>query len=98
MQLMNRNKLDPDIRSSTSYNLFRDILSKFIKPAQAFNVSFGRNLLFIWNKVVVGLGFSHLCKQKFRHGFRNMLNLLCPSNIEVKTIAHCVAISIMQTG
>ena len=28
------NKLDPDIRSSTSYNLFRNTLLKFIRPAQ----------------------------------------------------------------
>ena len=36
------NKLDPDIRSSTSYNLFRNILLKFIRPAQrkTFNINY----------------------------------------------------------
>ena len=35
------NKLDPDIRSSTSYNLFRNTLLKFIRPAQrkTFNIN-----------------------------------------------------------
>ena len=34
------NKLDPDSRSSTSYNLFRNTLLKFIRPVQrkTFNI------------------------------------------------------------
>ena len=85
---MNGNKLDPDIRSSTSYNLFRDTLSKFIKHAQRknFNIndSFAIKLL-----PRLRLGFSHLCKWKHRHGYRNMLNPRCPCSVEAKTITHC---------
>ena len=35
-------KLDPDIRSSSSYNLFRNTLLKFIRPAQrkTFNINY----------------------------------------------------------
>ena len=93
------NKLDPDIRSSTSYNLFFNTLLKFIKPAQRkiFNTndSVGVKLL-----TRLRLGFSHLREHKFTHGFRDILNPLCPCSIETETTAHifCVVISIMQTG
>ena len=63
------NKLDPDIRSSASYNLFRNTLLKFIRPAQRktlhINDSVGVKLL-----TRLRLGFSHLRGHKFRHGFR----------------------------
>ena len=63
------NKLDPDIRSSASYNLFRNTLLKFIRSAQRkthhINDSVGVKLL-----TRLRLGFSHLRGHKFRHGFR----------------------------
>ena len=34
------------------------------------------------------LGFSHVREHKFRHGFRDTLNPLCPSSIENETTAH----------
>ena len=34
------------------------------------------------------LGFNHLHEHKFRHGFRDILNLLCPCSIEAETTAH----------
>ena len=78
---------DPDIRNSTSYNLFRNALLKFIRPAQRkiFNIndSVGVKLL-----TRLRLGFSHLREHKFRHGFRDILNPLCPCNIETETTAH----------
>ena len=81
------NKLDPDIRSSTSYNLFRNTLLKFIRPAQrkTFNIndSVGVKLL-----TRLRLGFSHLRDHKFRHGFRDILNPLWPCSIETETTAH----------
>ena len=80
-------KLDPEIRSSTSYNLFRDTLLKFIRPAQkkTFNIndSVGVKLL-----TRLRLGFSHLRDHKFRHGFRDILNPRCPCSIETETTAH----------
>ena len=35
------------------------------------------------------LGFSHLCEHKLRYVFRDILNLLCPCNIEAETTIHC---------
>ena len=81
------NKLDPDIRSSTSYNLFRNTLLKFIRHVQrkTFNIndSVGVKLL-----TRLRLGFSHLRELKFRHGFRDILNPPCPCSIETETTAH----------
>ena len=81
------NKLDPDIRSSTSYSLFRNALLKFIRPAERkiFNIndSVGVKLL-----TRLRLGFSHLREHNLRHGFRDILNPVCPSSIETETTAH----------
>ena len=81
------NKLDPDNRSSTSYNLFCNTLLKFIRPAQrkTFNIndSVGVKLL-----KRLRLGFSNLRDQKFRHGFRDILDPLCPCSIETEATAH----------
>ena len=34
------------------------------------------------------LGLSHLREHKFRHGFRDILNPLCPCSIEAETTTH----------
>ena len=81
------NKLDPEIRSSALYNLSRNTLLKFLRPAQRktcnINDSVGVKLL-----IRLRLGFSHLREHKFRHGFKDILNPLCPCRIETKTTAH----------
>ena len=81
------NKLDPDIHSSTSFNLFCNTLLKFIRPVQRkiFNIndSVGVKLL-----TRLQLGFSHLREHKFRHGFRDILNSLRPCSTEAKTTAN----------
>ena len=81
------NKLDSNIRSCPSHNLFRNTFLKFIRPVQrkTFNIndSVGNKLL-----TRLHLGFSHLREHKFRHGFRGILNPLCPCSIEAETTAH----------
>ena len=89
------NKLDPDIRSSASYNLFRNTLLKFIRPVQrkTFNIndSVGVKLL-----TRLHLGLSHLLEHKLRQGFRDVLNPLCPSKLKPLHIIFCVAISVTR--
>ena len=84
------NKLDPAICSSASYNLFCNTLLKCIRPVQRkmfkINDSVGVKLL-----TRLCLGFSNFREHKFRHGFRDILNLLCPCNIEAGATL-CVAI------
>ena len=59
------NKLDPDIRNSTSYNLFRNTLLKFLRPVQGktynINDSVGVKLL-----TRLRLDFNHFHEHKFR--------------------------------
>ena len=61
------NKLNPDIRSSASYNLFRNTLLKFIRSAQRKTLHINDS---VGVKLRLRLGFSHLRGHKFRHGFR----------------------------
>ena len=81
------NKLDPDIRSSSSYNLFRNTLLKFIRPVQrnTFNIN---DLAGVKLLTRLQLGLSHLREHKFGHCFRDILNPLCLCSIEVETTAH----------
>ena len=81
------NKLDPDISSFSSYNLFSNALSKFIRPVQRktfnFNYSVRTRLLACFR-----LGFSQVREQKFRHGIRDIFNLLFPCSTEAATTTY----------
>ena len=78
------NKLDPDIHSSFSYNLFRNTLLKFIRPAQrkTFNINDSVGI-----KLLTRLRLD-LRERKSRLYFRDILNPLCPCSIEAETTAH----------
>ena len=64
-------KHDPNIRSSSNYNIFRNGLLKFIRPVERkiFNINDP-----FWIKIStrLKLRFSHLCKHKFRYGFKDI--------------------------
>ena len=79
------NKLDPDIRSSFSYNLFRNTLLKFMRPAQrqTFNINDSVGI-----KLLTRLRLD-LRERKSRLDFRDILNPLCPCSIEAETTTHC---------
>ena len=72
------NKLDPNIHSSSTYNIFCNALLKFIRPVERkiFNINdpFGIQML-----TRLKLGFSHMNEHKFRHSFKDTLNPLCCS-------------------
>ena len=59
-------RLDPDIRSSTSYSLFRNILLTFIRPVQKETFSIN-DALGIKSLTRLRLVFSHLREHKFGH-------------------------------
>ena len=81
------NKLDSDIHSSALYNIFRNKLLKFIGPVQrkTFNINDSKGIKLLTS---LWLGFSHLRGHKFRHGFRDLLNLLCSWSTETETTPH----------
>ena len=86
------NKLNPEIRRSGSYNIFRKSILNFIRPSESkvcnnINDAIGIKLI-----TRLRLGFSHLREHKFKHNFRDTLNPLCSGTI------FCVAISLMLCG
>ena len=81
------NKLDPQIRSSASYNLSRNTLLNYISPAhrKTFNINDSVAVKLLTR---LRLGFSHLHEHTFKHDFRDILNPLCPCSTEATTTAH----------
>ena len=81
------NKLDLNIRSSTSYKLFRTQILEFVRPhlTSTFNVAKFLGLTYL-TKLRVGL--SHLCKLKFRHNFGDLLNPLCSCRNATESTKH----------
>ena len=81
------NKLDPNIRTSRSFNIFYNEFLKFIRSVE-------RKIIGIYDplgkKILTGLrlGISHLRKRKVRHGFKGTLNQLCYGSFEAETTTH----------
>ena len=67
------NKLDHNIRNSSSFNIFRKSILKFIRPSanSLFNCHNPKGIKFITR---LRLGLSHLREHKFRHSFQDSLN------------------------
>ena len=81
------NKLDLSIRNSTSLHIFKGRLLQFVRPLE--------NSLFtchnpIGIKYLTGLrlGFSHLCYQKFRHGFLDAVDPRCSYSTAIENTVH----------
>ena len=68
-------KLKPEIRRSSSYNIFRKPILNFIRPSagKVYNINDTIGIKLITR---LRLGFSHLREHKFKHNFRDMLNPL----------------------
>ena len=67
------NKLDYNIRNSSSFNIFRKSILKFIRPSgnSFFNCHNPKEIKFITR---LRLGLSHLREHKFKHSFPDFLN------------------------
>ena len=78
------NKLDPNISSSSNYDIFCNALLKFIRPVErkVFNINVPYGIKIIAR---LRLGFSHLYEHKFRHGFKDTLNPLWSCSTEAET-------------
>ena len=78
------NKLNPEIRRSGSYNIFRKSILNFIRPSESkvcnnINDAIGIKLI-----TRLRLGFSHLREHKFKHNFRDTLNPLCSCSTDIR--------------
>ena len=73
-----------EIGNIVSVNKFRKIIFSFIRPKD--NSFFAiHNIKGLKLVTRLRLNFSHLNKQKFRHGFRETVNPMCKPGLETKT-------------
>ena len=83
------NTLNPEIRRSGKYNIFRKSILNFIRPSasKVYNINDAIGIKLITR---LRLGFSHLSEHKFKHNFRDTLNPLCSCSIEVESTSHYI--------
>ena len=81
------NKLDHNIRNSSSFNIFKKRILKFIRPSanSFFNCHNPKGIKFI---IRLRLGLSHLREHKFKHSFQDSLNPFCICGLNIESTAH----------
>ena len=79
--------LDPDIRKPQVISIFKSNILKFIrsKPNNVYHCHNPKGIRLLTR---LGVGFSHLCKQKFKYSFQDCLNPLCLCGNEIETSTH----------
>ena len=76
------NNLDPHLRKSENFSVFKSNILKFIRPSPnyVYNCHNPRGICLITR---LRLGLSHLREHKFEHGFQDTLNPLCSCGNDV---------------
>ena len=80
-------KLDPHLRKSDNFSVFKSNNLKFIRPSpnSVYNCHNPRGICLITR---LRLGLSHLREHKFEHGFQDTLNPLCSCGNDVESTEH----------
>ena len=81
------NKLDIDMRNSTSINIFKKPLLQFVRPSPSslFNCHSSKGIKY---EIKSRPGLSHLREHKFKHSFQDTLNPFCDCGCEIEKTAH----------
>ena len=81
------NKLDHNIWNSSSFNIFRKGILKFIRPSanSLFNCHNPKGIKLITR---LRLGLSHLRVHQFKHSFQDSLNPFCSCGLDIESTAH----------
>ena len=81
------NNLDPKLRNSENFSIFKNNILKFIrpKPNSFFNCC---NLKGIRLITRLRLELSHLREHKFKYNFQNCLNPLCSCGSSIESTSH----------
>ena len=81
------NNLDHNTRNSSSFNIFRRSILKFIRPSanSFFNCHNPKGIKFITR---LRLGLSHLREHKFKHRFQDSLNPFCSCGLDIESTGH----------
>ena len=86
------NNLDPHLRKSENFSLFKSNILKFIRPSpnSVYNCHNPRGICYITR---LRLDLSHLREHTFKHGFQDTLNPLysCGNDVESTEyfLLHC---------
>ena len=83
------NQLKPELRNNESSSIFHNALFKLIKLLEnsVYNI---HDTLCIKLITRLRLSFNHLREHKFRHNFRDTLNLLCVCSLEPENTTHFI--------
>ena len=81
------NNLDVNIRNSSSVNVFKKELLKFIRlvPNSTYNINDSKELTLLTR---LPLDLSHLGDHKFRHNFQDCVSPMCSCGLDIETTAH----------
>ena len=81
------NSLDVNIRNSSSINVFKKELLKFIRPEpnSTYNINDSKGLTLLTR---LRLGLSHLGDHKFRHNFQDCVSPMCSCGQDIETTTH----------
>ena len=81
------NNLDPTLRNSKSFDVFKNSILKFIRPSlsNVFNCNNYKGIRFITR---LRLGMSHLREHKFKHDFQDCLNPICSCGLDSESTSH----------
>ena len=77
------NKLNHIRRNSSSFNIFRKSILKFIRPSD--NSHNPKGIKFI---IRLRLGLNHLREHKFNHSSQDSLNQFCNCCLDIESTAH----------
>ena len=81
------NKLDPSLRNSAGYNVFKNTILKFIRPfpSKIFQCHNPKGIKLVTR---LRLGLSHLREHKFENSSQDTLNPLCSCGLDIETTSH----------
>ena len=81
------NNLDPTLRNSKSFVVFKNSILKFIRPSPSifFNCNNYKGIRLITR---LRLGMSHLREHKFKHNFQDCLNPICSCGLDIESTSH----------
>ena len=85
--IIERNKLDSNIRNSDTLNIFKSKILKFKRPT-ANSIFDCHNPIGVKLLTRLRLELSHLCEHKFKQSFQDTLTPLCSCGKEVETTFH----------
>ena len=85
--ILERNKLDVQIRRSESFLSFKNFLLKIGRPIAkpTYNIYNPIGLKFLTR---LRLGLSHFNEHKFKHNFQDCINPLCSCSLEIESLSH----------